>query len=83
MLSLTGQAKGAAALMGSARKGQSSHVAEFSSAGDLARSREVEFSQDSGVAHASGPSMEHSACLPTTHRTEGSDAATLHYRTLA
>ena len=61
MLSLTGQAKGAAALMGSARKGQSSHVAEFSSAGDLARSREVEFSQDSGVAHASGPSIERSA----------------------
>ena len=52
---------GGAALMGSARKGQSSHVAECSSAGDLARWRSLEeFLQDSGVAYAPGPSGQHS-----------------------
>lgn len=52
MLSLTGQAIGGAALMGSARKGQSSHMAEFSSAGDLARwkSLEEEFSRGGVLA---------------------------------
>lgn len=90
MLSLTGQAMGGAALMESARKGQSSHVAEFSSAGDLARwrSREVEFSRDGDATRWSSRRVAvlltlqvlvwSTAFLPTTHRTEGSDAATLH-----
>lgn len=52
---------------------------EISRGGNLLRrsSREVEFLQDSGVAHAPGPSGEHSVSAHNP-RTEGSDAATLH-----
>lgn len=72
MLSLTGQAKGAAALTGSVRKGQSSLVLEISR--DLVKwgSRRIAVLLMPQVLAWSA------AHLPTTHRTEGSDAATLH-----